>query len=402
MAEPARPPSLRSLTVPIYTPTFLFAVGQGAVIPIVAIAARDLGASIPMAGLIVALRGIGTLGFDMPAGSLVSRLGERKAMTLATALLAVSLAGCALTSSIVVYGACMVLMGCGWSVWLLARLAYVTEVMPIDLRGRALSTLGGVMRIGNFVGPLAGALLVARWGFDATYLVHLVLVVAGCAVLLSVPEPVAVTTFEAHGPVRFRAIARDHARTFRTAGLGAMSLGVMRASRQAVLPLWAQSIGLDAATVGVLFGISAAMDMTLFYPAGSVSDRWGRKIVAVPCLTLLAVSFVLLPLTGSFVTLAAVGVLMGLGNGMGSGIVMTLGADFSPAVGRAEFLGVWRTVSDVGTAGGPLVAAGVAALLGLGPASIAVGGLGALGAIVIATRMPEPLDRARPVASPTS
>ena len=34
---------------------------------------------------------------------------------------------------------------------------------------------------------------------------------------------------------------------------------------------------------------------------------------------------------------------------------MTLGADFAPDVGRGEFLGVWRLISDIGQAGGPVV-----------------------------------------------
>jgi MFS family permease len=105
--------------------------------------------------------------------------------------------------------------------------------------------------------------------------------------------------------------------------------------------------------------------------------------------------FLLVPLTDSFTTLAAVGVLMGLGNGMGSGIVMTLGADFSPATGRASFLGVWRLVSDLGQAGGPLVVSAVAAMASLGPASLAVGGLGLVGASVFLFAMPEPLHQAR-------
>ncbi|HVM07421.1 MAG TPA: MFS transporter [Acidimicrobiales bacterium] len=399
----AKPPSIRQLAMPIYAPTFLFSVGQGAVIPIVALAAKDLGASVAVAGSIVALRGIGTLLFDIPAGAVVGRLGERKAMTLATTLLVVSLIGCIVSTSVPVFALCMFLMGCGWSVWLLARLAYVTDVMPPTLRGRALSTLGGIMRIGNFVGPFLGALLVTVHGVDATYAIHIVLVIAGWAVLVSVPEPdgpgLDAAEVAAHGPIRFRAIARDHRHVFLTAGIGAMSLSVLRASRQAVLPLWASAIGLDAAAVGIIFGISAAMDMTLFYPAGSASDRFGRKFVAVPCLTVLGAAFLLLPLTHSFLTIAAVGVLMGFGNGMGAGIVMTLGADFSPAIGRAEFLGVWRTVSDIGTAGGPLVAAAIAGVATLGAASVAVGALGIAGAAVVALRMPEPLRRDPQVAS---
>ena len=50
---------------------------------------------------------------------------------------------------------------------------------------------------------------------------------------------------------------------------------------EAVVPLWADHIGLDAALVAVIFGISSAMDMVLFYPAGSASDRFGRKPVLV-------------------------------------------------------------------------------------------------------------------------
>jgi MFS family permease len=123
-----------------------------------------------------------------------------------------------------------------------------------------------------------------------------------------------------HGPVAFRTVAREHQRTFLTAGFGALCIGVLRASRQAVLPLWADHIGLDAAAVGIIFGIAAGLDMTLFYPAGSVSDRFGRKVVAIPCLSLLAIGFLLLPLTDSFWTIVPVALLLGFGNGLGSGI----------------------------------------------------------------------------------
>jgi MFS family permease len=193
-------------------------------------------------------------------------------------------------------------------------------------------------------------------------------------------------------------IVRDHRHVFTTAGVGAMTIGALRAARQVVLPLWGQHIGLDAGSIAVVFGISAAMDMTLFYPAGYVMDRWGRKFVAVPCLTILAVGLLVVPLTDDFSSLAAVGILLGFGNGMGSGIVMTLGSDFAPASGRASFLGVWRFLGDVGTAGGPLVVGAVAGVLSLGAASIFMGVIGVIGAVLIATRVPEPLHAIRAAA----
>jgi MFS family permease len=396
---PERPeePTLRSLGLSVYGPSFLFAIGQGAVVPIVALAAKDLGASVAIASLTVALRGIGTMVFDLPAGAIVSRLGERRAMVVGTAILLASLVGCIVATSVWVFALSMFLMGCGWSMWLLARLTYVSEVMPLRLRGRALSTLGGVQRMGNFVGPFLGALAITAAGLDGAYGVHVALAVAGCALLLAVADPHADRKVEVgHGPVRFRAIARDHAPVFRTAGAGAIAISVMRASRQAVLPLWADHVGLDAAAVGVIFGIAAGLDMLLFYPAGSISDRFGRKFVAIPCLGFLALGFLLLPLTTSFATIVPVALLLGFGNGLGSGIIMTLGADFAPARGRAEFLGVWRLVGDIGTAGGPLLAAGVTAAVTLGSASVLTGVIGLAGAAIVALRMPEPLAEDAP------
>ena len=392
----AAPPSIRSLTLTVYAPTFVFAVGQGAVIPIMALAARSVGAGVALAGLIVALRGIGTMLFDIPAGRLITRLGERRAMVIATVVLIVSLVGCAVSTSPLTFAVSAFVMGCGWAIWLLARLTYVSEVMPANLRGRALSTLGGVNRIGNFVGPLVGALAIGVAGLDGAFYTHIVVAVAGCALLLAIPDPHtgAPPELEPHD-LRVKTTVRDHRQVFATAGVAALAIGALRASRQVVLPLWADHIGLGAESVALVFAISAAMDMTLFYPAGFVMDRWGRKFVAIPCLAILSVGQLLVPLTHEFWSLALVGVLLGFGNGMGSGIVMTLGADFSPAVGRANFLGVWRFIGDAGTAGGPLLVGGIAAIATLGAASVAIGATGLASAIWVARRMPEPLHRLR-------
>jgi len=387
-------PTIRSLAVTVYLPTLLFAIGAGAVIPQVALTARDLGASVAVAGLAVAARGLGTLAFDIPSGLLVSRLGERRAMLVATALITASLIGSIVGSSVWLFGVWMFVLGCGWAVWLLARLTYVADVMPTHLRGRALSTMGGVQRIGTFVGPFLGAAAVILVGFDGAYIIHLVLAVAGAAVLVLVPDPHSTSAQPGrHARLDILGVGRRHASVLLTGGAGIVALSVLRASRQVVLPLWAEHIGLGAAAVGVIFGISAAIDMTLFYPAGSISDRFGRKAVAVPCMTLMAVGILLIPLTGGFWPLAVVGMLVGFGNGLGSGIVMTLGADFSPALGRAEFLGVWRLIGDIGTAGGPLVASAIAAV-SLAGASVAVGIIGLAGAAMVLFGMPEPLHLA--------
>jgi len=103
----------------------------------------------------------------------------------------------------------------------------------------------------------------------------------------------------------------------------------------------------------------------------------------VPSTIVLGVSFVLMPLTHGVATLALVAMIMGFGNGIGSGIVMTLGADTSPAIGRPTFLGLWRELADAGAGVGPVILSAVTALAGLaaGIEVSAVIGFAAAGAL---------------------
>lgn len=388
---------LRSLALPVYLPTFLFAVGQGAVLPAIPLFARELGGSVALAGIVVSLRGLGTMGFDVPAGVLVARLGEKWAMVAATLVLAVVALGAAQSPSVWALAALILLMGCAWAVWLLARLSYVAEVAPTEFRGRALSLLGGTNRIGNFAGPFIGGFASEAWGLPAAFYIQAILAGLACAALffLAGDEDHARSAHEDNVYRRLGQIVRDNRSIFMTAGVATTSLGVLRSTRQAVIPLWGDHLGLNPAEIGVIFGISAAIDMTLFYPVGIVMDRWGRKWTGVPCLLILAAGLMLVPATSSLSALLAVGLLIGLGNGLGSGIVMTLGADFSPPGGRGEFLGVWRFVSDAGTAVGPGLLGLIAGLATLGTASVATGGLGIVGAAVMAFLMNEPLHMKR-------
>lgn len=394
MSSP-QPGSLRALSLSVYLPTFLFAVGQGAVIPMVPLTAREMGGSLAFAGWVVALRGIGLLCFDVPAGWLVARLGERRAMAVGTALILVALSVAIAAPVPLLFAAAMFVMGCGWSVWLLARFSYVTDVLPPAMRGRALSTLGGVSRAGSFVGPFIGAALTPFGGLSSAYYIHIVSALVALASLwfMTRGENSGGEVAPEHDRIELFAFARQHAAILLSAGLGVIAISALRATRQGILPLWADQIQLDPSTVSVLFGISVGIEAALFYPAGSAMDRWGRKSVALPCIGLMSIGMLLVPLTVDFASLLLVAVVIGLGNGLGSGIVMTLGADFAPPESRARFLGVWRLLSDVGTAGGPLVIAALTGAFSLGVASVAMGVIGTLAALLLYVRMPESLQR---------
>ncbi|MBB2900544.1 MFS family permease [Kineococcus radiotolerans] len=358
----------------VYAPAALFSTGQGALLPVLPLTARDLGASVAVSASLVALLGVGQVAGALPAGALVTRVGEQRAMLLAALVSALALAGVVLAPDEALLAGCVLALGLAAAVWSLARQSFLTAAAPVHLRARALSTLGGVGRIGTFAGPFAGAGGSALLGLRGAYVVAGIAVLLAAAAVVVLPDPGAGRPAAGPAPTT-REVLRSHARLLATLGVAALAVQAVRQSRQTVLPLWCEHVGLDATTTSLVAGVSGAVDMLLFYPAGSVMDRLGRAAVGVPSMLVLALGHVLLPFAHTAWTVAAVGVVLGFGNGMGAGLVMTLGADAAPPGGRAVFLGVWRLVTDAGAASGPLL---VGALAGAGSLVLATGGVAVL------------------------
>lgn len=390
-----QPFSLRSIAVAAFGPTLLYGIGTGAILPVVALTARDLGASVAVAALIVTLMGLGSWFFNLPASLVTLKFGERWSIVGAAVAAALALAAAGLTSLVPdglwLLAAAMAVVGMSGSVFGLARQKYLTEAVPVEFRARALSTLGGVNRIGVFVGPFLGAAVMQFSGIGGAYWVGVIAMAAAALLSLTIPDLAAANVPDGghKGPEpTLRSVAVSHAGVFLSLGAGILLLSALRSSRQVVIPLWADHLGFDATTASLIYGLSGAIDMLVFYPAGKLMDRKGRQFVAVPSTLLMGAALLLIPLTGSFVGLLLAALLIGFGNGISSGLVMTLGADFSPDRGRGQFLGLWRFMADAGSTGGPVLLSGVTALASLGAGISATGVLGFAAAAVFAVVIP--------------
>ena len=223
------------------------------------------------------------------------------------------------------FGLGVLLLGAASSVYTLARQSYLTESVPPHLRARALSTLGGVLRIGMFAGPFLGAGAEELWGLPGAYYVSL----AGdgrrrrhclAGARSGADRPAAGGGGAGDDPGHSQGVLADLPHP----GLGVVLLQAIRQTRQVVIPLWAAHIGLSPTANSLIYGTAGLVDVSTFYPAGKVMDLYGRRWVAVPCTLVLGLSFVLMTATHSALTLTLVAMLMGFGNGIGSGIVMTL------------------------------------------------------------------------------
>ncbi|WP_280240865.1 MFS transporter [Nocardia abscessus] len=378
VGEVTGPVRLRSLTWTVFVPMVVYGIGSGAAAPMYALRALDLGASAGLAGVIVALSGLGMVLTDLPAGRVVASIGERGAMAVGSVLGAVGVLAAIVAPNVGVLALGMLLNGAAGAVWGLARQSYLVAVVHVGDLGRAMSTLAGSMRLGFFCGPFLGAAVVHSLGPNGALWVQLVTTVISGAAMAAIRSP------DGSGGAGARhslsAVVIEHRRTLGTLGLAALLVGAARAARLALLPLWAAYIGLSASTTSLVFGVAGAMDVLMSYPAGVWLDRYGRRATGVPSMILFALGFGALPCTSSVLGLGCAAVLLGLANGMSNGLIMTVGADVAPDGQRAEFLGAWRLTHDIGMFAGPVAVGAISALTVLGGAAVALALTAAAGA----------------------
>ena len=345
----------------------------------------EQGGAPALAAGLVGLRGIGMLLMDLPAGLIAARFGDKRLMLSAClAVSAVSLAF--VVSDDPVWLAAMALaMGASSGAWLLGRLSYVTDHCPDYKRGRVIAILAGTMRAGTLIGPAGGGLIAAYAGYDRLFVVAGILCALATLLVLRfaygdrhhhISNPQSLSVREALVGNRY-ALA--------TSGAVAVSLMMLRGARPLIAGLFGHALGLDAASIGLIYSLAAGIDLALFYPAGMLMDRKGRLWAATPSLLLMAVGFFLLPFVDTTPGFIAITVLLGIGNGVSTGVVMTMGSDLAPADRRGAFLGIWRCLSDAGVTGGPLLVSAVVSSLGLAAASTGIGLFGVLGALIATT-----------------
>ena len=411
MSTPVPTFTMKKAALPVYLPTLLFSAGESAFVPIIPVIAKNLGADLATAGFIASMLTIGILIGDLPSGWLVARIGERMAMIWSSvlALIGGSLALLATAPWMLAVG--ILTIGLATATFQLARHAFLTSFIPLESRARALSMLGGMFRAGSIVGPLAAAWIIATTGnAAAAFWLMVGFTAATCAVLVFLPDPeqtfgqVRRVTDESGHKVTpgeleleqesqglFRTI-KMHIGALLRLGVAAAILQVLRSGRSVLLPLWAVSIGMRDSDTALIIGIAAALDFALFYTSGQAMDKFGRLAAAVPTMVVMSASLMVLAFTHNldsastwFIVLAMT---LAIGNGLSSGIILTLGSDLADKQNPAPFLGAWRLTTDSGAAVGPIFISTIIALATISVASFATGVLGLIGVVMMISYVP--------------
>ncbi len=383
---------MRRLVLTVYLPTAVMGLCQGMLVPLLPLYARSFGVGYGLIGLFLAASGVGMLVADIPAGMLLSRFGPKPAMIAGLSGFSVCLGLLYVAPGLAVAVLLRVCMGGFHALWNVSRHAYLVEMTLPSGRGRAIAGFGGSARIGVFAGPAVGGALAGALGLRAPFVIAASLgILAVVFIGLFVQRSTAIRV-PRKGHVR--GVLRGSLRSLATAGTGQMLAQMIRAGRNVIIPLWgADIVGLDVQAVGLIMSVAALVDMSMFIPAGLTMDHLGRKFAIVPCFFVQAVGMCIIPATSTFAGLMVAACIIGVGNGMGSGTMMTLGADLAPKNRVGEFLGLWRLIGDAGSAGSPMAAGALAEALGLVASTFFIAGVGFASAAIFAFTVPEPLRK---------
>ena len=375
---------LRRLVAPLYFPVAMMTLGTGIILPLVPLYLEETGVGLSLVGVIMGVFGVGAAIIGIPASAFAERATNDTLMLVAVAAAATGVVvfGLSELAAVLIMG--RVLSGLGFGAMAQSRQLFVTRGVPLLFRGRVNSGMGGIHRLALAVGPLIGGGVADRWGFRPAFVLAGVVMAAGMAFWVlpggKADTAVAVDT----PPLAVGSALRRHRRQIVRGSLGPMFIQAGREGRYVILPLVADRLGLSLAEIGALLAVGTVVDFVVFPLSGVVMDRFGRLYSIVPAFTVMAIGLVLLGLADSATGVAIASVLIGGGNGLTSGAVLTLGADLAPEGEEGPYLAGFNLVTNLGLFVGPLVVGTVAELAGLTASAVALGAILIVGVAWIA------------------
>ncbi|MGJ3239846.1 MAG: MFS transporter [Anaerolineae bacterium] len=392
---------LQRLILAFYMPSVLLAIAWAVMSPVLPVYASTLTESYLLVGVILAVTSLGRVFGSLPASWLLTRFGIRNTMLIGIALMLSPALALYLVRNLWLIIGLLFVVGIGLAIFSIARHTYISVAVPIVVRGRVISLLGGIFRAGLFVGPLIGGWVGGTFSLQTAFLAMFAIGISSVLFVLgfmrnleaSLPAP-----DEQQPRVSFGKMLRANYRVIGAAGAGQWLAMLTREGWRVLIPLYAANVlQLDVQTIGLVMGFGAAFDMLFFWLSGILMDRFGRKWAIVPSFIMQATGTALILVASNPLMLTIFAAFIGFANGISSGTMMTVGADLAPPDTRSEFLSLWSFIGDMGGVSGPMIVGAVAQAFIIQISILSIAGAGFGAAILFAVFVPETLKKRKTV-----
>ena len=355
--------------------------GMGAIAPVLPLfLEREYGVTAAEVGIAVGLFGFGRLVTSLPAGYLAQRYGRRGVLGLGAAINVLGAAMVSVSFSYAWLTGWRFVSGFGGSIFLTVATIYLRDEATPETRGRLLSLQELSILAGQTLGPLLGGYLADWSGLRAPLYAQAVLMAASLAVIaLALPESrwreeaesrqVSLAASRGRGGAggggRERGALRQllFSPAFIFVGLFALMIVANRqGARFSVMPLYGREKGFGPQDLGLWISITHFPQFFTTIASGYMSDRFGRKTPIIPAIALLCLGIGAFVWADNLGQLLLSGVLLGMGEGLGSPAGTVFFADIAPPGMEGVTIGLLRTFGGVGTIAGALVLGAIADL----------------------------------------
>ena len=379
-------------------PAILLGTGRGFTLPVLPLIAKDtFSAGVAGASLMVIAPLAGGVLSTLPTGYIIDRFGRRVSLIAAPLISSGSAFMVFFANSYWEFLLYLTIGGVAQQMWQMSRLAAIADSVRSSQRGRQITSMSSVMRVGNLGGPLLGGILGEWLGLRVPFLVFGVL--AALAVIPSyyliketAPGVLArrAGTKIAETDVSWKKLLTRPVITLFAAQFAAnIARGGAQGSGGTYFIFLAFAYGVGPAVLGTVTAGTGVLSIPIMMFSGQIMDRYGRKRQIVPAATMLGIGITFMATT------AALGwplpafifafIWINIGVSMMAGTMQTIGADIAPAEARGKFFGVNRLIAEGGSLTNP-VSFGVIALFVSGAAGFAAAfGVMAISAYAAAT-----------------
>ena len=367
--------------------------------PALALLADSLGANPFLVGMMVALSTVTGIFLKLPMGLLSDILNRQRLMIGGVMAFALPPFFYPFISDLSTLGILRLIHGLATAMFTPLALAMVAEWYA-QQRGEAFGWYTSATQGGGLLGPMIGGLLVYQYGFTPAFLLAGVFGVLAVMFFVLIPQSLPVSRTREHSLATVWPEMREGLRRvvqsppiFITSLVEAAKM-VGNGTLMAFLPLYGLLIGLNAAEIGVLFGVQAFTSFISKPFMGRISDQGSRPPLIVSGLILCAFMVMLIPHIQEYVLLLLVAGAFGFGEAVVTSSTTALVADLSHHKGFGAGMGLRGTIMDIGHAGGPLVAGLLIQQLGYAGGFFCIGTILLLTAIYFGVMM---LGKKRPV-----
>ena len=339
-------------------------LGFGAIVPVLPLYARSFGVSQSSIGLAIAIYGLARFVIAVPAGQLADALGRRGTLAIGGAVSCVGNVWCALAGTYTEFVAARFVAGVGAGIVLTVGVVVLADISTAARRGRTMAIYQGVFLFAVGIGPFPGGYLAATHGLAAPFAAYAVAgAVASAVAWLAVPE-----TRDLPGALRgsvqgVRASLGSQLKLL-FAQLGFLlvsSIAFMNAVARTgglfnIIPVLGEDqLALTATQIGFGLALGSVLGLAATYPAGTLVDRYGRKVVIVPATFLTGLSFFLFVLAPSYAWFLAASVTWGVASAVGGAAPSAYAADSAPPGMNAAAMSTYRMLGDLGYVIGPIM-----------------------------------------------